>query len=209
MIFRRINGICYDNSNPYVEVRSWRISGGHLCTSLSGGEQTGWHSAVPFTASALPVTGIEPETIWMPPTLPVPVSNWRNHPAGALAISHERRLPDTMQRILGTHSVCSGKSYSGGNYTHYAEQKAFQLSALQSEEKQLQSQLNREKTELQRTLERKHSAAVRARKVRSSGSSSPCCWISEKRTKRRSSNQNNQPSLCRVMKLVWTASAGK
>lgn len=68
-------------------------------------------------------------------------------------ISHERRLLDTMQRIF--ELTPSALEEYGGNYTHYAEQKAFQLSALQSEEKQLQSQLNREKTELQRTLEKK------------------------------------------------------
>lgn len=90
-------------------------------------------------------------------------------------ISHERRLLDTMQRIF--ELTPSALEEYGGNYTHYAEQKAFQLSALQSEEKQLQSQLNREKRSYSAHWKRKHSAAVRARKSVHPAPPLPCCWI--------------------------------
>lgn len=141
-----------------------------LCTSLSGGEQTRLALCRAFLQPRAFLLLDEPGNHldaagrrWLSEQL-------RNHPAGALVISHERRLLDTMQRIF--ELTPSALEEYGGNYTHYAEQKAFQLSALQNEEKQLQSQLNREKTELQRTLEKKAQRRRQGEKVRSSGSSS-------------------------------------
>lgn len=113
-----------------------------LCTNLSGGEQTRLALCRAFLQPRAFLLLDEPGN-----HLDAAGRGWlreqlRNHPAGALVISHERRLLDTMQRIF--ELTPSALDEYGGNYTHYAEQKAFQLSALQSEEKQLQSQLNRE-----------------------------------------------------------------
>ncbi|WP_413491601.1 ATP-binding cassette domain-containing protein [Morganella psychrotolerans] len=92
------------------------------------------------------------------------------HPAGALVISHDRRLLNDMHRIF--ELTPSSLDEYGGNYNHFAEQKAFQLNALQSEEKQLQTKARKEKDELQRTLEKKAQRRRQGEQVRSSGSSS-------------------------------------
>ncbi|ENZ0347768.1 ATP-binding cassette domain-containing protein [Morganella morganii] len=140
------------------------------CTSLSGGEQTRLALCRAFLQPGAFLLLDEPGN-----HLDTAGRRWLseqllNHPAGALVISHERRLLDTMQRIF--ELTPSALEEYGGNYTHYAEQKAFQLSALQNEEKQLQSQLNREKTALQCALEKKAQRRRQGEKVRSSGSSS-------------------------------------
>lgn len=92
------------------------------------------------------------------------------HPAGALVISHDRRLLDNMQRIF--ELTPSSLDEYGGNYSHFAEQKTFQLNALHSEEKQLQTKVRKEKDELQRTLEKKAQRRRQGEQLRSSGSSS-------------------------------------
>ncbi len=69
------------------------------------------------------------------------IEQLRHWPHGLLVISHDRQLLDTMERIVELSSL--GLRSYGGNYSHYAEQKAL-------EQQSAMAQLEHRKLERQR-----------------------------------------------------------
>ncbi|CAB1221770.1 putative ABC transporter ATP-binding protein [Acinetobacter bouvetii] len=71
----------------------------------------------------------------------------KQHPAGALVISHDRALLDEMQHIYALNE--HGLSHYTGNYSHYVEQMQLQTEALQQALQQDQRELKQLKHQQQ------------------------------------------------------------
>ncbi|WCM25406.1 ATP-binding cassette domain-containing protein [Sphingomonas sp. QA11] len=78
------------------------------------------------------------------------LAGWR---AGAIVVSHDRELLDTMDSIVEMTSL--GTTRYGGNWTHYRERKAIELTAAERDLTEAERQMTEVARGIQETAERK------------------------------------------------------